>query len=269
MPGRKMRILGALLAITALHAAPANAQQTPPDDPRVIAVRQAIDQLDDLVQRPPCDQTPETPRRLNAGTPDSGLSNPLISAHRGAITLAPENTLQSYEYAFAFGVDVVEVDIQQASSSPCTTTPSTAQRTAPAASRPSPTMRSARSTPPTTRPGRAAPTTRRRSPRSRRSSSWSSASGARSSSISRARSPRRASSPSSSRATASPRSRSSTPARVREQDDEEDVVGDADRKRLDPLRDREGPGDRLTEAFEDSLGQYDKNYTCPRVRAVA
>ncbi|MDA0163369.1 glycerophosphodiester phosphodiesterase family protein [Solirubrobacter ginsenosidimutans] len=109
----KMRILGALLAISALQAAPANAQQTPPDDPRVIAVRQAIDQLDDLAQRPPCNQTPETTRWLNAGTPDQGLANPLISAHRGAITLAPENTLQSYEYAFAFGVDFVEVDVQQ------------------------------------------------------------------------------------------------------------------------------------------------------------
>src|ERR1700754_1633241 len=109
----KMKILGALLAVTALQAAPANAQQTPPDDPRVIAVRQAIDQLDDLVQRPACDQTPEMDRWLNVGTPDKGLANPLISAHRGAITYAPENTLQSYEYAFAFGVDLVEVDIQQ------------------------------------------------------------------------------------------------------------------------------------------------------------
>ena len=94
----KMSILGALAAALAF-AAPANAQQTPPDDPRVIAVRQAIDQLDDLVQRPPCDQTPEPARWLNAGTPDNGLANPLISAHRGALTLAPENTLQSYEYA--------------------------------------------------------------------------------------------------------------------------------------------------------------------------
>ena len=37
----------------------------------------------------------------------------LISAHRGALTLAPENTLKSYEYAFAYGVDLVEVDVQQ------------------------------------------------------------------------------------------------------------------------------------------------------------
>src|ERR1700754_1998443 len=109
----KMKILGALLAVTALQAAPANAQQTPPDDPRVVAVRQAIGQLAPLVQRPACDQTAETDRWLNVGTPDKGLANPLISAHRGAITYAPENTLQSYEYAFAFGVDLVEVDVQQ------------------------------------------------------------------------------------------------------------------------------------------------------------
>ena len=98
-----------------LHAARGAARrQTPPDDPRVIAVRAGRStQLDDLVQRPPCNQTPEPARWLNAGTPDTGLANPLISAHRGALTLAPENTLQSYEYAFAFGVDLVEVDIQQ------------------------------------------------------------------------------------------------------------------------------------------------------------
>ena len=37
----------------------------------------------------------------------------MISAHRGALALAPENTLASYEYAFAYGVDLVEVDVQQ------------------------------------------------------------------------------------------------------------------------------------------------------------
>ena len=62
---------------------------------------------------PACNQTPEPARWLNAGTPDKGAARPLISAHRGALTLAPENTLASYEYAFAFGVALVEVDIQQ------------------------------------------------------------------------------------------------------------------------------------------------------------
>ncbi len=61
----------------------------------------------------------------------------LISAHRGAYTLAPENTLQSYEYAFAYGVDLVEVDVQQTKDGKfvaCTTPPSTAPPTAPATS---------------------------------------------------------------------------------------------------------------------------------------
>ena len=62
---------------------------------------------------PACNQTPEPARWLDAGTPDQGAARPLISAHRGALTLAPENTLASYEYAFAFGVALVEVDIQQ------------------------------------------------------------------------------------------------------------------------------------------------------------
>ena len=65
------------------------------------------------MQLPACNQTPEPARWLNAGTPDQGAARPLISAHRGALTLAPENTLASYEYAFAFGVALVEVDIQQ------------------------------------------------------------------------------------------------------------------------------------------------------------
>jgi glycerophosphoryl diester phosphodiesterase len=94
-----MRIRLALAALGVLCAVPsaAHAQQTPPDDPRVIAVRAAIDQLDDLAVRPPCDQTADPARWLNAGTPDQGMANPLISAHRGANNLAPENTLQSYE----------------------------------------------------------------------------------------------------------------------------------------------------------------------------
>ena len=107
----KTKLLAALAF--ALMAAPAQAQTTPPDDPRVIGARANIDALDDLVRLPACNQTPEPARWLDAGTPDQGAARPLISAHRGALTLAPENTLASYEYAFAFGVALVEVDIQQ------------------------------------------------------------------------------------------------------------------------------------------------------------
>ena len=107
----KTKLLAALAF--ALMAAPAQAQTTPPDDPRVIQARANIDALNDLVRLPACNQTPEPARWLDAGTPDQGAARPLISAHRGALTLAPENTLASYEYAFAFGVALVEVDIQQ------------------------------------------------------------------------------------------------------------------------------------------------------------
>src|SRR3712207_573000 len=36
-----------------------------------------------------------------------------IAAHRGAGELAPENTLDAYRYAIAYGVDMIEVDVQQ------------------------------------------------------------------------------------------------------------------------------------------------------------
>jgi glycerophosphoryl diester phosphodiesterase len=112
MPRMKTKL--ALAVAMSLMAAPAaQAQTTPPDDPRVISLRASIDVLDDLVQRPPCDQTADPDRWLDVGTPDAGRARPMISAHRGALTLAPENTIQSYEYAFAFGVDLIEVDIQQ------------------------------------------------------------------------------------------------------------------------------------------------------------
>ncbi|MBE2318853.1 glycerophosphodiester phosphodiesterase family protein [Solirubrobacter sp. CPCC 204708] len=105
--------LALAVAATLFVAPAAQAQTTPPDDPRVVAMRAQIDALDDLVQRPACDQAAEPDRWLSVGTPDAGRARPLISAHRGALTLAPENTIQSYEYAFAFGVELVEVDIQQ------------------------------------------------------------------------------------------------------------------------------------------------------------
>lgn len=83
------------------------------DDPRIEQYRQALAQLKPLTRQPVCDQVPEPDRWVNAGTPDKGSDNVVISAHRGANTLAPENTLKSYEYAFAYGVDLVEVDVQQ------------------------------------------------------------------------------------------------------------------------------------------------------------
>jgi glycerophosphoryl diester phosphodiesterase len=106
---RVVAALATLLA-SAGAAVPAAAQS---GDPRIDAVRAALDVLDDHAQPAPCDQQPDPTRWEQVGTPDRSLADPLISAHRGALTLAPENTLASYEYAFAFGVPLVEVDVQQ------------------------------------------------------------------------------------------------------------------------------------------------------------
>ncbi|GAA4589337.1 hypothetical protein GCM10023194_43310 [Planotetraspora phitsanulokensis] len=109
---RAVRSLAAVAVITAGLVA-GNASAHAEDDPRVEQVRQAIAALKPLVKQPVCDQVPEPGRWVDAGTPDKGSDNVLISAHRGANSLAPENTLKSYEYAFAYGVDMVEVDVQQ------------------------------------------------------------------------------------------------------------------------------------------------------------
>ncbi|MFG1708213.1 glycerophosphodiester phosphodiesterase [Nonomuraea sp. M3C6] len=109
---RAVRSLIAAAAVTAgLVAGTAGAHAD--DDPRIEQYRQALAALKPLTQQPVCDEKPEPARWENAGTPDQGSADVLISAHRGANTLAPENTLKSYEYAFAYGVDLVEVDVQQ------------------------------------------------------------------------------------------------------------------------------------------------------------
>jgi glycerophosphoryl diester phosphodiesterase len=60
-----------------------------------------------------CDQVPEPSRWSDAGTPDSGLDPMRITVHRGAANLAPENTIPAFEYAIAYGVQMIEVDVQQ------------------------------------------------------------------------------------------------------------------------------------------------------------
>lgn len=106
---RTVAAAGAIALLTGLAAAQAGAE----DDPRVEEYRQALAQLRPLTDPPACDQEPEPDRWADAGTPDRGSADAVISAHRGALTLAPENTLDSYAYAFAYGVDLVEVDVQQ------------------------------------------------------------------------------------------------------------------------------------------------------------
>src|SRR6185295_9057296 len=69
---------------------------------------------------------------------------------------------------------------------------------------------------------------------------------------------------------------------IREQDDEEEIVGDPDGEGLYSLRDGErdagdprdeaqelGPRHRLTEDLEHSFGQHDQNYSRHTVRRVA
>ncbi|MBB5791869.1 glycerophosphodiester phosphodiesterase [Jiangella mangrovi] len=100
----------AIALLTGLAATQAGAED---EDPRIQQYREALAQLRPLTDPPACDQLPDPARWADAGTPDQGSADAVISAHRGALTLAPENTLDSYAYAFAYGVDLVEVDVQQ------------------------------------------------------------------------------------------------------------------------------------------------------------
>ncbi len=61
----------------------------------------------------PCLQLPQPERWLSAGTSDTGRDTPLVSSHRGALSLAPENTLWAYRYALAYEVALIEVDVRQ------------------------------------------------------------------------------------------------------------------------------------------------------------
>jgi glycerophosphoryl diester phosphodiesterase len=112
--GKRLVVVLVVAATTAAAAGP-SAAQTPSDDPLIQFVRERLAELAALDDAPACGEVAEPARWEAVGTPDRGLENPVISAHRGALTLAPENTLPSYEYAFAYGVDLVEVDVQQTS----------------------------------------------------------------------------------------------------------------------------------------------------------
>ena len=43
----------------------------------------------------------------------TGIKNPLIIAHRGASSKAPENTILSYETAWLQNADAIEVDLRK------------------------------------------------------------------------------------------------------------------------------------------------------------
>lgn len=60
-----------------------------------------------------CREIPEPARWVSSGEPDQGSPDPLVSSHRGALRLAPENTMWAYRYSFAYDVDMVEVDVRE------------------------------------------------------------------------------------------------------------------------------------------------------------
>lgn len=60
-----------------------------------------------------CKEIAQTERWVSAATPDVGAQPPLLSAHRGGTTLAPENTLWAYRHAFAYDMDFVEIDVRE------------------------------------------------------------------------------------------------------------------------------------------------------------
>jgi Glycerophosphoryl diester phosphodiesterase family len=90
VPARlRSRAVGAVAAaLAAIGAAPAAAQEE--------CVREA-----------------DPSRWQDAGTPDVGRRPPTIAAHRGAAELAPEDTMWAFRYAIAYGVEMIEVDVQQ------------------------------------------------------------------------------------------------------------------------------------------------------------
>lgn len=88
-----MRTLAILFALTAASGAPIGAPASP--GPTV------------------CTQVPDPARWQDAGTPDAGLAHMRITVHRGAANLAPEDTIPAWEYAIAYGLDMIEIDVQQ------------------------------------------------------------------------------------------------------------------------------------------------------------
>ena len=116
---RKSATFTAIAAIMAVSGV-ASGQTPAPGAPKaptleeqVARVEQRLTGLAPYAKLPACRQKAEEARWLHAGTPDHGKARPLISAHRGGNTLAPENTLDAYEAAFALGVDFIEVDVRE------------------------------------------------------------------------------------------------------------------------------------------------------------
>ena len=108
-------LISALLCSSsgALGQAPVAPKEAPDINKQIAAVEARTANLTPFARLPACRSKPEEARWTHAGTPDHGKTRPLISAHRGGNTLAPENTLDAYEAALALGVDFVEVDVRE------------------------------------------------------------------------------------------------------------------------------------------------------------
>ena len=113
--GVAMACIASLVAASggALGQTPAAPNAAPDVGNQIAAVERRVESLKPYARLPACRQRPEEARWLKASAPDRGRRKPLISAHRGGNTLAPENTLDAYEAAFALGVDFIEVDVRE------------------------------------------------------------------------------------------------------------------------------------------------------------
>jgi glycerophosphoryl diester phosphodiesterase len=62
-----------------------------------------------------CTETPDPARWSpeGVGEPDPPVEHMRITVHRGAANLAPEDTIPAFEYAIAYDMDMIEVDVQQ------------------------------------------------------------------------------------------------------------------------------------------------------------
>ena len=61
---------------------------------------------------PTCGGVPDPTRWVSAGIPDQGAPMPMIMPHRGGPTLAPEESIDAYRTALAFGADGFEGDVR-------------------------------------------------------------------------------------------------------------------------------------------------------------
>ena len=98
-----VRLLVSAAAIAAVMASPAApVQAAEPDDAAAVRASQRTD----------CHAVPQPQRWTAAGAPDTGRDDAVISVHRGANALAPENTMPAFRHGFAYGAEMVEADVR-------------------------------------------------------------------------------------------------------------------------------------------------------------